>query len=515
MVKAPNRYLPQGRPGELRARRKVVLAAMVEAGFINRQIAAASEAEELALLPPQQPDGSAAPHFLDYVQREIGKLELGTTDWSTWRVETTLDLDLQQAANQVVAQHLERLDKLTARRRQALPGRPEAALVALDPQTGAILALVGGRDYRASQLNRVSDARRQPGSTFKPFVYAAALSQGISPATTFLNAPHEIVYGYQAVYRPQNYGRSYSNQPVTLREALVRSLNVVTVEAAMQTGLGNVAELAARTGLPKPETYPSLALGAFEVTPLELARAYSTFANQGVRVDPLAVRAVKQNGFTLLDNEPSKAFVLNRAQAYLVTDALADVVNRGTAARVRGMGYRGPAAGKTGTSRDAWFVGYTPKLLVVVWIGFDDHRDLKLTGGEAAVPLWTDFVKRAHELRPDLAAPQFPRPPGLEMIEIDPETGALANEYCPHRQRMLVTSYLTPDLCQAHQAPVEIFDTALTGTMRFDAAAPQSAIFKLPIELAEPVPYQVNKPLAAQPPTTATSQEMFAKPPHP
>ncbi|HEX9003651.1 MAG TPA: PBP1A family penicillin-binding protein [Blastocatellia bacterium] len=461
MVKAPNRYSPYDNLDEALIRRNIVLQAMAEAGFLAGDAARIGEAEQLALLPPQKLDDSAAPYFIDYVKREIGNLKIDEEERLRLRVETSIDLGLQQAANQIIADHLSRIDKLVAKYNRDGKPQPQAAMVAMDPRSGEILAMVGGRDYRESQMNRVSDAFRQPGSVFKPIVYATALTRGISPAETFVNAPHDIEFGYKAVYRPRNFGDSYSNQPVMLREALVRSLNVVAVDAAMRAGLGNVAAMAERMGLPRPETYPSMALGAFEATPLDLARAYTTFANNGMRTDPLAVRAVKQNGFDLITGEATKSAVLGASTAYVVTDALSDVVNRGTASRIRQMGYRGPAAGKTGTSRDGWFVGYTPKLLVVVWVGFDDNSDLKLTGGEAAVPIWTDFVKRALALRPDLAAKEFPRPAGVEVLEIDPETGAIANEFCPHKQRLLMTTYLSPGVCLEHQAPLEVFDASL------------------------------------------------------
>ena len=500
IVKAPNRYSPHAHLDEALARRNRVLAAMAEAGYLSNDLATTGQAEQVALLPPQKLDDSTAPYFIDYVKREISKLKMGEEDQPRLRVETTIDLDLQQAANQVVAEHLNRISKLVAKRKHKGKKQPETALVAIDPQSGAILAMVGGRDYRTSQLNRVSDAMRQPGSVFKPIVYATALSRGISPAATFVNSPREIEFGYKAVYRPQNYGKSYSNLPVTLRESLVRSLNVVAVEVAMQVGLESVAEMAERMGMPRPQAYPSMALGAFEATPLDVARAYTTFANNGSRVNPMAVHTVKRNGLDIFSGESTKTLVLGPSTAYLVTDSLADVVNRGTASRIRQMGYQGPAAGKTGTSRDAWFVGYTPKLLVVVWVGFDDNTDLDLLGGEAAVPIWTDFVKRALELRPDLAAKEFPRPAGLEMMEIDPETGALANEFCPHRQRMLMVNSLSPGVCFQHQAPVEIADAELP-----DSALPETelltpALYQLPVTPAE----EPTPPLEAKEPEAKT-----------
>jgi penicillin-binding protein 1B len=458
LIQAPNRYAPHTRLESALARRDTVLAAMVETGAVGAAEAEEAKREQIALRPPQRLDDSSAAYFVDYLRRELGRTHLEEETWPQLQIDTTLDLDLQQAANKVVNAHLDRLGKIAGKRAGAM--KPEAALVALDPRTGEILAMVGGRDYATSQLNRAIDARRQPGSVFKPVVYAAAMSHGISPASTFSDAPREITFGYKAVYRPQNFGHSYSNRQVTLREAMVRSLNVVTVDAAMQTGLGAVAEMAARMGLPRPDTYPSMALGAFEATPLEVAAAYTTFANSGIRATPFAIRGVRAQGQMLLTGGAAKAGVMSAGAAYLVTDALADVVNRGTASRVRALGYKGPAAGKTGTSRDAWFVGYTPKLLVAVWVGYDDNRDLGLTGGEAAVPLWTDFVKRALEVRPDLQASQFARPAGLQEVEVCAENGLAAGEYCPARQKMLLAGYLLPGSCFNHYAPPESYEIA-------------------------------------------------------
>jgi penicillin-binding protein 1B len=469
LVKAPNRFATPANAAGAQLRRDEVLTAMCATGIINTAQLAASKQEPLNLLAPQKLDG-AAPYFVDYVKREYGQAEDNEATLARLRVETTLDLDLQQAAQQAVTQHLGRLNKLVARRKHA--ASPEVALVALDAKTGEIKAMIGGRDYATSQLNRVTDAQRQPGSVFKPIVYAAALARGLSPATTFKNEPHDIEFGVHAVYRPQNFRRSYSRQPVTMRDALVRSLNVVTVDAAMETGLGNIATLAERMGLPRPQSYPSLALGAFEATPLQVARAYTVFANNGMLVEPHALRTVRLGNEIMRSSAPEAAMVCPTTTAYLVTDALADVVNRGTASVIRKLGYRGPAAGKTGTSRDAWFAGYTPQLVVVIWVGYDDNTDLRLTGGEAAAPIWADFMKRALELRPDLAASQFTRPPGLELVEIDIETGTLANEYCPYRRKMLLTNSLMPGDCFQHHQPLFPLETEI---QRLDAVLLQAS----------------------------------------
>lgn len=491
LIRAPNRSSPHLNPEGARMRRNQVLNAMVEAGYLRQPECAAAKNEQLAVLTPQAPDAMSAPYFVDYVRREMNRLE--SREHLQVRVDTTLDLDLQQAANETVQKHLARLSKLLSKGRNA---PPEAALIALNPKTGEILAMTGGRDYTTSQLNRVTDAHRQPGSVFKPIVYAAALSQGILPSTAFMNAPQEFQNGQYASYRPQNYGRSYTYQPVLFREALVRSLNVVTVEAALQTGLSNVARMAEKMGLPRPASYPSMALGAFEATPLEIASAYTTFANRGLHVAPYAIRSIRRQGYVEAEPVPVKAGVLSPATAYLVTDALMDVVNRGTAARVRQMGYRGPVAGKTGTSRDAWFVGYTPNLLVVVWVGRDDNEDLRMTGGEAAVPIWTDFIQRIAQLRPDFVAGKFESPAGMEMMKLCATSGGLANEYCIQQRSMLLPQSMIPPPCSEHLPPQQPFEDDTV-----------NALFLEGQRLAEPMqlPPSVN-PIKAQLPDSVKAE---------
>lgn len=481
IIQAPNRYSPYLRQEGAIARRNLVLDAMQKTGAISEQEAAAAKSETLALLPPAKFDDEAAPHFVDYVKRQIEEKNAGGLDQTQLRIETSLDPDLQEAANQAVAEYLPKLDKRVEKRNKG--ARPEVALLAIDPHSGEILAMVGGRNYSASQLNRVIDAHRQPGSIFKPIVYASALSSGMTPATTFEDKPQDFAYSTNAVYSPQNFHQSYSNQTVMLREGIVRSLNVVTVNAALQVGLTSVSNMAVRAGLPRPDPYPSLALGASVATPLEIARAYSVFANEGVGVRPFAIKAIKSGDALIDEISPEKNRVMASTTAYLVTDALADVINRGTGARIRQLGLRGPMAGKTGSSRDAWFAGYTPNLLVVVWVGFDDYQDLGLTGGEAAAPIWADFIKRALVIRPDLVASRFKQPEGLETVEIDPDTGTIAGEYCPRRQRVLIEQYTRPNNCFEHVTPVLDEPLPVEGLLAPSAENDQTQILQLTREL--------------------------------
>jgi len=327
--------------------------------------------------------------------------------------------------------------------------KPQAALVALDPHTGNVLAMVGGRSYAESQLNRVTDANRQPGSTFKPFVYAAALEDGMSPVQPFLDAPREFIYDRNKKYRPANYGGGYSMGEVTMRTGLVKSLNVVTVDVALQTGLARIANLATRFGLPKPERYPSLALGTEEVTPLQLASAYATFVNDGRRVETKAITSVGEPPAKhVLANEQQ---VISPTTAYMMTNMLSAVIDHGTARKARGAVKGTAVAGKTGTSRDGWFVGYSPNLVCVVWIGFDDNQQLGLTGAEAALPAWVEFMNGAIAVRPDLGGTNFECPEGIKFVEIDSGTGLLSTVTCPLRELIAVTDRTAPNMeCYLH-----------------------------------------------------------------
>ncbi|HYP02593.1 MAG TPA: penicillin-binding transpeptidase domain-containing protein, partial [Pyrinomonadaceae bacterium] len=454
MIQSPARYAPDRHADDSRARRNAVINAMLRDNSVSADEARAAMDEAVTVAPVDTSMNATAPYFVDHVNRavEAQLLRTGSADERSLRVYTTIDLDLQQLAEQAVARQLAQLEKLY---KSGDARRPQAALVALDPQSGHVLAMVGGKSYAESQLNRATDARRQPGSVFKPFVYAAALESGISPARMFTDAPRAFNFDrYSAPYRPANYGGGYSMRDVTMRTALTRSLNVVTVDLAMQTGLPRIATLAANFGLQKADAYPSLALGTSEATPLEIASAYTAFANAGTRVRASAItRAVDGEGARLFEEfAPASAQVVNPSTAYMITDMLTNVVAEGTARAARGMLKFSAVAGKTGTSRDGWFVGYTPNLVCVVWIGFDDNTQLGLTGAESALPVWAEFVRGAVELRPELGGAAFLRPAGVVSIEIDPATGQLASPSCPARERIAVTPALAPaSECLTHQ----------------------------------------------------------------
>ena len=451
MIQSPARYAPDRHPEAARQRRDTVLAAMAGDGAVDGDSAQAARGLPVQVAAFEGSSSELAPYYIDAVNRALDSDLRGFESGGeqNLRVLTTIDPDLQTAAENALRQQLELLSKSN---RGDSP--PQGAMVALDPHTGQVLAMVGGRSYEESQLNRATDARRQPGSVFKPFVYAAALEAGISPLATYRDAPQTFQYSY-ATYSPANYGRAYAMRDVTMREGLVRSLNVVTVELALRSGLANVANTAARFGLPRPELYPSMALGVSEATPLQMAAAYAAFANGGKAVQPSVISQVgQQGGGETVSPEVSanNTQIIKATTAYMINDMLADVTRRGTARRANGSFKNIAIAGKTGTSRDGWFVGYTPNLVCAVWVGFHNNQQLGLTGAEAALPAWIDFMKEALNIRPSLGGPSFPIPRGVVSVKIDPETGYLAGPTCPSAQNVKVASQFAPALeCLKHQ----------------------------------------------------------------
>ncbi len=485
MIQSPARYSPLHNAEAALARRKMVLDAMVRHGWINNEQAAAASGEPIAIAPDANRH-SIAPYFIDYVNR-IAESEREVAA-GRQRIYTTVDLELQELAETAIRKQIERLSA-----NQKRNGSPQAALVALDPKTGHVLAMVGGRDYAESQLNRATDARRQPGSTFKPFVYAAALEDGMSPVRTFADAPRDFVYDRTQVYRPDNYGGGYSMRDVTMRNALVNSLNVVTVDVAMQTGLARIANLTESFGLPRPDKYPSLALGTKEVTPLELAAAYATFANGGKRIQPKVIVSVDEPPalHTSLDESPQ---VISPATSYMITNMLTAVVDHGTARSARSVMRETAVAGKTGTSRDGWFVGYTPNLVCVVWIGFDDNQQLGLTGAEVALPAWSDFIKGAVALRPELGGRNFECPEGIKFVEIDADVGSISTLSCPHRELIAVTDRLAPNLECLQHGNLRERDQHIEGGVNHSrpTLVTQHAVARVPYEIPKRGPTRVE-----------------------
>jgi len=440
MIQRPGYYNPYRNPDRVRDRRNLVLSLMRQNDDItDREYALAVDSPlNLAKGASQSLD---APYFVDQVN-EFLQSQFQDLDFqaSSFRVYTTLDLDLQRAATESIREGMQGVDELI-RKQKRFKGEPipeaQCALIALDPHTGEIKALSGGRNYGASQLNHIL-AKRQPGSIFKPFVYTAALNTALeggprilTASTTVLDEPTTFWFDNRP-YEPSNFKHEFYGT-VTLRQAIAHSLNVATVKVGEMVGFDTVVELAKQAGLNyNIQPTPAVALGAYEVTPFEMAGAYTIFANQGVYVKPNFVSMVRaQNGKDIYTNKTEERTVLDPRVAYLMTNLMEEVMRSGTAAGVRARGFGVPAAGKTGTSHDGWFAGYTSDLLCIVWVGFDDNRQLDLEGAHSALPIWTEFMKRALQYRAYRNARPFVAPDGIVSVEIDPESGMLATPYCP------------------------------------------------------------------------------------
>ncbi|MFN0102246.1 MAG: transglycosylase domain-containing protein [Bryobacteraceae bacterium] len=431
-IQRPSFTNPIRWPERAKARRNLVLSMMRENGYISDKEFAEASAAPMTILKGGGDTGDA-PYFVDLVNDFLHE-SLADHDFtsSSYRVYTTLDTELQQDAVEAVRAGLAEVDKQLERRKKKNSGGAQVALIAMDPASGEIRALVGGRNYGLSQLNRAV-ARRQPGSSFKPFVYATALNSALggggnvfTPTSTLVDEPTTFWFDGKS-YEPNNHGDHYFGT-VSLRTALAKSLNVPVVKLAEAVGYGEVVKVARSAGMNMQiRPTPALALGAYEVTPIEVAGGYTVFANRGLFSKPNWVRSVRDDvGTEIFSHKPARKQVLDQRIAYLMTSLMEEVVRSGTGAGVRSRGFKLPAAGKTGTSHDGWFAGYTTKLICVVWVGFDDNEDLKLDGSQSALPVWTEFMKRAHTHRAYRGAGPFPMPDGIVAVPIDPANGLLA-----------------------------------------------------------------------------------------
>ena len=464
IIHAPNRYsTAERRPERAVEARDRALLAMTENDAITAEQARDAKKVPLQIVGAGL-EGSTAPYFVDMVKEHLlDQFSEADLLSQSFRVYTTLDPDLQRAASEAVDIGIKNVDTQLARRyarwRKAGEQVPQAqvAIVVLDPHTGEIKALIGGRDYGESQLNHVL-ARRQPGSAFKPFVYAAAFDGAVdgvqpivTPATTVMDEPTTFDFDGKE-YTPNNYGEKFQGK-VTLREALTESLNVATVKVAELVGYTRISDMAHQFGLdPSIQPTPSVALGAYEMTPLEVAAGYTIFANEGVRAEPMFIRnVVNSSGDSLERNTPHTRRALDPRVTYLVTNMMEDVINHGTGATVRARGFTAPAAGKTGTSRDGWFAGYTSNLLAIVWVGFDDNRDLGLSGANAPAPIWAEFMKRAITLPAYRDVQPFEMPAGVVQVTIDPESMQLATPECPiTRDEVYIQGTEPTEFCSLH-----------------------------------------------------------------
>ncbi|HEV8342290.1 MAG TPA: PBP1A family penicillin-binding protein [Candidatus Binatia bacterium] len=462
LIRAPGRYSPYRSIELATQRRNVVLGKMLQEKILTRgqYEAAVREAIQRRELIKVAND---APFYVDFLRRELAENysnEVLTAEGL--KIFTSLDLHLQRLAERALADGLKRLEETYPYlRKRGEEDHLEGAIIVVKPQTGEIKAMVGGRDYQKSQFNRVFQARRQPGSTVKPFTYLGAFMYGseeggkkFTSATLVDDSPFTWSYEGQE-WTPRNYKEEYFGT-VTVRTALEKSLNSATVRIAREVGINKIRDLAYRLGIESSlPALPSLVLGGVEVTPLELATAFSTLANNGVRTHPLAVKQVMdQEGRALEKRDIRVERVISPQMAFMINHLLKGVLDRGTGYGARAQGFDRAAAGKTGTTndlKDAWFAGYTPDLLAVVWVGFDNQTKLGLSGAQAALPIWTDFMKRATAGTP---VTDFVPPPGIKMVNIDPLSGYLATSNCP---RVILEAFIEGEepsgYCPLHPAP--------------------------------------------------------------
>jgi penicillin-binding protein 1B len=448
VIQSPSRLSPFNNPERAKDRRNVVLRAMVDAGFMSSDAAERAVREPLGIV--QRALESEAPYFVDYISQELQSkyASAGTVD-----VYTTLDLHLQRVAQDALRDGLTRLDEILARRKR----RPQAALIAVDPRTGEVLAFVGGRSYNQSQYNRAVSARRQPGSVFKPFVYLAAFEHAqaegrtdLTPATVVLDEPTSFVFNAQT-WTPRNYEGEYDG-PITLRRALALSRNIAAAKVAESAGYEEVAALWRRIGAgTPPRPYPAIALGVFEATPFEIATAYTLFPNGGTIRPLTTISRLVSKGKDLALQADKTRTVARPDTTFLVTNMMRSVINEGTGAGARAAGFALDAAGKSGTTnelRDAWFVGFTPELLTVVWVGMDDNQPVGLSGTQAALPIWTTFMTRALAGHANLT---FNPPDGITFVDIDRDTGKVAAPGCPRVFKEAFLAGTEPaEVCQLH-----------------------------------------------------------------
>jgi penicillin-binding protein 1B len=446
IIQRPNYFNPFRHADRTIERRNLVLDSMVETGAIAKDQAERAKNEPLRLSEASV-DASEAPYFVDLVHEQLLQ-RLGERDFNRegLRIYTSLDPDLQRVATAAVDSTIhivdERVDRLHKKNK---PGEsyvyPQVALVALNPHTGQVLALVGGRSYGTSQLNHAV-SKRPTGSIFKPFVYASAFNTSLEGATlsgqtrpfsqvTMLSDEQTTYDSGGQEYTPRNFEGVYHDQ-VTARFALQKSLNNATIGLAALVGFDRVAALAREAGLKGVRGTPSMAIGSYDATPLDMAGAYTIFSNNGLYLNPWMLASVRNStGDIIADYTPTSKQILDPRVAYLTTDMLENVINHGTGAKTRSLGFTAPAAGKTGTDHDAWFAGYTSNLLCIVWVGNDDYTDIKIEGADAAAPIWAEFMKKAVLLPQYSDTHYFSAPQGVDMVKIDKATNLLSDGSCP------------------------------------------------------------------------------------
>ncbi|MDB5107641.1 MAG: family penicillin-binding protein, partial [Candidatus Binatus sp.] len=464
MISSPNRINPLRHPETARVRRNEVLGSMLQDGYLSKAAYDAAASEPLHAREVYS-ESNDAPFFVDYVKKELAeRYPPQVLNGEGLRIFTSLDVHMEKLAEKALTQNLADLEKKHPKlARREDKDRLESCLVALEPQSGRIRAMVGGRDYRTSQFNRVIQSKRQPGSVFKPITYLAAFDETLDggaekflPTTYIEDAPFTWQYGDMS-WTPNNYRDRFFGH-VTLEFALGESLNSATARLANSIGLDRIRAMASKLGFGDLPAYPSIVLGGIEVSPMQIARAYAVIANDGMEIPPYAVTNVVDESNKVIEGHDLTAQqAISPQLAYMMQFMLEFVINHGTGAGARTMGFKRPAAGKTGTTndaKDAWFAGFTPNLLAVVWTGFDQKQELGLTGAQASLPAWTAFMKAATAPRPAL---DFSVPPGIVEVRVDPLLGCKATADSPVAMTGVFPEGMAPtEDCQYHSgtAPV-------------------------------------------------------------
>ncbi len=557
IIQRPSYLSPYRHPERALERRNLVLDSMVETGAITREQADHAKATSLKLAAPNV-EASDAPYFVDLVKDQLsGQYSESELNEQDMRIYTTLDPDLQRAAAEAVDAGMKLVDDqiLKKRTHKTKVGTgtgattqvnidsgplPQVAVVVVDPHTGEVLALVGGRNYGMSQLDHAI-AKRPTGSIFKPFVYAAAINTALTgqrlsfapstsaegennppkidtsgasgiftPATLVDDSQVSIAYGDQ-VYEPRNYHEAFHGE-VTARYALAMSLNNATVKVAQGVGFGTVASLAKAAGITSVRATPAMALGAYDASPLEMSGAYTVFGNGGTRLSPMLVKSVRDpRGGVLSDYHNDPKPVLDPRVAYVMTTMLEAVIDNGTGSTVRARGFTAPAAGKTGTSHDAWFAGYTSNLLCVVWVGNDDYTDIKLAGGSTAAPIWAEFMKRAQKVPQYSNMKGFPAPSGVVDVQLDKITNRLATTACPQTYYVAFIAGTEPkETCEQAFSDHRGFFSRILGLGSPEVAPPPTTNGPAPAQPSAAVPGQAPAAQAGgQPPAEQKKKKGF------
>jgi penicillin-binding protein 1B len=467
IIRSPANYSPLAHPERARERRDWVLGRLAEQRLVPQERIDAALAEPLALAP-EPVVRRRAPYFADSAALEATR-RFGIEDLADggYVLFSTLDWSSQKAAQEAVEWGLEKLEKGYRRK-----GELQAALVSIDPETGGILTYIGGRQYDSSQFDRAGRAQRQAGSAFKPIVYAAAFETGVASPTSFLeDEPLTLELAGSKDWSPKNDDGDFHGW-VSVRTALEKSYNPATTRLALQVGVRRIVKLGNELGIMTPmEPYPSMALGAAAITPLELGTVYATLANGGARPPVHELSAIVDRYGKPVQGAPlsDAVRVISPQTAYLVTSLLEGVFQRGTAAGAA-AGFSGSLAGKTGTTnkqRDSWFAGYAPERTTVVWVGYDDNSRTRLSGARAALPIWIRFMAR---VAPPGGYSTFRQPPGIATAVIDPSTGLLATEYCPLVLTEVFREGQIPgQICNRHRSWIDAQFAEMTGEPEYGA----------------------------------------------